>query len=427
MGFGKFLDVPLPTYYGKTIISVLPEKVLLGYDEEGHEVHWLRENTAIVPRWGQGIYTLTKEFSKDLFHLGNSRSSDAPVSRHSQILRHRGIVINIEEASAADLARLRKGLKTIVYNSPMSSREEIVEAFKNHLNLRDRESNLHWLWRQAANIFDHVRGYRTAEDPGPQLTIHQHDEVIDLDLTQQALRALFPGDAARVKGKQPRFRKNLSHYAIIAKGAKGSEDARAAPEVRVHSECFTGDYLGSKRCDCGPQFHESLRRILKKGGAIFVHASEGRGLHSLALKMLCYKWHLEGINTYESMRRLGYEDDCRNFDSIAGFMRQLGYRTVQLITNNTTKISRLMRAGIRVVGRQDIVVGHVEDNAKYIDAKAGHGHDFTGKQNLSLEECAKAASKELAKQVGKRARTPARHTRVSPRHNGYRKGLKAAA
>ncbi len=127
------------------------------------------------------------------------------------------------------------------------------------------------------------------------------------------------------------------------------EDA-AAPLVRVHSECFTGDLLGSLRCDCGAQLRGAIRRMAAEGaGALLYLAQEGRGI-GLANKLRAYALQDRGLDTLDANRALGFAADERDFLAAAAMLRQLGLRRVRLLTNNPDKLAALAAHGIDVVG-----------------------------------------------------------------------------
>lgn len=141
-----------------------------------------------------------------------------------------------------------------------------------------------------------------------------------------------------------------------------------APLVRLHSACFTGDVLGSLKCDCGPQLHAALAAM--KGGGILLYLNqEGRGI-GLANKMRAYSLQDQGFDTVEANHRLGFEDDERDFRIGAHLLEAMGVSRVRLLTNNPRKVEMLEASGIEVVERVPLTVGRRAENADYLDTKA---------------------------------------------------------
>jgi GTP cyclohydrolase II len=152
--------------------------------------------------------------------------------------------------------------------------------------------------------------------------------------------------------------------------------ARDAPVLaRLHSACFTGDLLGSLKCDCGPQLQAALARMAAEGAGVLLYLDqEGRGI-GLANKMRAYSLQDQGFDTVEANHRLGFEDDERDFRVGAQILRALGFDSVRLLTNNPAKVARMEEAGIRVTERAPLRVGHNDHNAAYLATKAAKsGH-----------------------------------------------------
>jgi len=164
------------------------------------------------------------------------------------------------------------------------------------------------------------------------------------------------------------------HYAVII-GAKGSR-ALASPGpvlTRLHSECFTGDLLGSLKCDCGDQLRGAIQVIAQAGGGILLYlAQEGRGI-GLMNKLRAYRLQDEGFDTMEANRRLGFEADERLYAIGARILQLLGYSKVRLLTNNPDKVTALEAAGIEVVERVPHSFPDNEHNRAYLRVKAEKG------------------------------------------------------
>jgi GTP cyclohydrolase II len=156
------------------------------------------------------------------------------------------------------------------------------------------------------------------------------------------------------------------HLAILV----GQPDAAEAPLVRLHSECFTGDLLGSLRCDCGPQLRGAIRRMTEEGaGALLYLAQEGRGI-GLVSKLRAYALQDQGLDTLEANRALGWEADERDFMAAATMLDLLGIRRIRLLTNNPGKIAALAACGVEVVGRERHVFAPNGINDHYLATKA---------------------------------------------------------
>ncbi|PZQ95436.1 MAG: GTP cyclohydrolase II [Cereibacter sphaeroides] len=161
------------------------------------------------------------------------------------------------------------------------------------------------------------------------------------------------------------------HYAIEI----GRPDRSKPVLARLHSACFTGDVLGSLKCDCGPQLRAALGQMGGEGAGVLLYLNqEGRGI-GLANKMRAYSLQDQGFDTVEANHRLGFEDDERDFRLGALLLRQLGFSSVRLLTNNPRKMAMLSSQGIEVVERVPLKVGRNEFNADYLATKAAKsGH-----------------------------------------------------
>jgi len=147
--------------------------------------------------------------------------------------------------------------------------------------------------------------------------------------------------------------------------------------IRIHSECLTGDALGSLRCDCGEQLQRAMRTIAEKGrGAILYLRQEGRGI-GLVNKIRAYNLQDQGADTVEANERLGFGADMRDYSICAPMLEHLGASSVRLMTNNPRKIKALKELGINVVDRVPIETDSNPHNATYLSTKAGKlGHMF---------------------------------------------------
>jgi len=145
--------------------------------------------------------------------------------------------------------------------------------------------------------------------------------------------------------------------------------------ARLHSACFTGDVLGSLKCDCGPQLHAALAQMGDEGQGVLLYLNqEGRGI-GLANKMRAYSLQDQGFDTVEANHRLGFEDDERDFRIGADILKAMGFARVRLLTNNPRKIAMMQGAGLAVTERVPLKVGLTDQNAAYLATKAAKsGH-----------------------------------------------------
>jgi GTP cyclohydrolase II len=162
----------------------------------------------------------------------------------------------------------------------------------------------------------------------------------------------------------------IEHLAILVGDPEGLFAAGGAPLVRVHSECFTGDLLGSLRCDCGPQLRGAIARMAKDGAGVLLYlAQEGRGI-GLVNKLRAYTLQDQGLDTLDANRALGYGADERGFMVAATMLRQLGITRVRLLTNNPDKLAGLAACGIDVEGREPHSFAANGVNDHYLETKA---------------------------------------------------------
>jgi 3,4-dihydroxy 2-butanone 4-phosphate synthase/GTP cyclohydrolase II len=169
------------------------------------------------------------------------------------------------------------------------------------------------------------------------------------------------------------------HMALIKEPLNVSEPCL----VRIHSECFTGDLLGSARCDCGWQLDKSLDRIGEEGGVLIYLRQEGRGI-GLVNKIRAYSLQDQGLDTVEANKRLGFSADQREYGVAAQILRYLGLPQVRLLTNNPRKIEGIAQYGINVVQRESLEMPPTIDNITYLETKRDKlGHLLAGKMEVS--------------------------------------------
>jgi len=196
---------------------------------------------------------------------------------------------------------------------------------------------------------------------GPGLTLERFADA-------RVPLSLAPG--ARVFGFRPSDG-GPDHFAILI-----GDPPRGEPVlVRAHSECYTGDQLGSLKCDCGPQLRAALAQISARGAGVLLYlAQEGRGI-GMANKLRAYALQDQGFDTVDANHRLGFEDDERDFRVAALMLHSLGFGAVEVMTNNPRKTAAFETHGITVAGRVPLAVGRTEQNDAYLATKAARsGH-----------------------------------------------------
>ncbi|WKD57610.1 Riboflavin biosynthesis protein RibBA [Corynebacterium capitovis DSM 44611] len=164
------------------------------------------------------------------------------------------------------------------------------------------------------------------------------------------------------------------HVALVAGDVDKGEDVL----VRVHSECLTGDVFASKRCDCGPQLHESMRRIQEagRGVIVYVRGHEGRGIGLLA-KLKAYHLQDQGLDTVDANLEQGLPVDAREYSVAGQILADLGVASLQILSNNPQKVDALHGYGPRVSGRVRIEIVPSHDNIRYLRTKRDRlGHDL---------------------------------------------------
>jgi len=164
------------------------------------------------------------------------------------------------------------------------------------------------------------------------------------------------------------------HVALVRGEIGEGEDVL----VRVHSECLTGDVLGSTRCDCGPQLRAALARVSAEGRGIvlYVRGHEGRGI-GLMHKLQAYQLQDAGHDTVDANLELGLPADARDYGTGAQILADLGVRSMRLLTNNPAKRAGLEGYGLRIVGREPLPAHVTDDNLTYLRTKRDRmGHDL---------------------------------------------------
>lgn len=162
------------------------------------------------------------------------------------------------------------------------------------------------------------------------------------------------------------------HLAIFTDGFETQE----APLVRIHSECLTGDTLGSIKCDCNNQLHRALELISEQGGLVIYHRQEGRNI-GLLNKVNAYCLQDQGRNTIEANVELGFKPDQRTYDVVREIFSDFGLKKIRLLTNNPAKVSVVENLDVTIVERIPIIIDPNPHNEGYLKVKKEQmGHIF---------------------------------------------------
>ncbi len=179
------------------------------------------------------------------------------------------------------------------------------------------------------------------------------------------------------------------HVALTMGEVEHFKDSEKGILVRVHSQCFTGDTLGSLRCDCGAQLHKAMKMVAEEGeGVILYLGQEGRGI-GLKHKLMAYNLQENGKDTVEANEELGFRADLREYGTGAQMLVELGLHKIRLMTNNPRKIVGLEGYGLQVLERVPIIVGANKCNVDYISTKIrkmGHLIDESLLSKIQKEE-----------------------------------------
>ena len=165
---------------------------------------------------------------------------------------------------------------------------------------------------------------------------------------------------------------NMPTIALVHKGINKDRPVF----IRLHSECLTGDVLGSTKCDCGEQLHKALEIIGKEKGVLLYLRQEGRGI-GLVNKLRAYALQDEGMDTVESNVHLGFKPDERNYSEAIEILKKLGITKINLITNNPEKLDVFKDSGIELMERIPVIINPNVKNQDYLNVKKDKmGHLF---------------------------------------------------
>jgi GTP cyclohydrolase II len=162
----------------------------------------------------------------------------------------------------------------------------------------------------------------------------------------------------------------------------GPWESQISPMVRMHSECLTGDVFGSRRCDCGEQLEQSIKEFQVTGGLIIYLRQEGRGI-GLYNKLDTYVLQLQGLDTYEANKALGFDADLRDYTVAAQMLKVIGRDRIKLLSNNPDKAAQLRALGVDIAERVSTGVFLNRMNKRYLEAKVlktGHFIKLNGEK-----------------------------------------------
>lgn len=295
-------------------------------------------------------------------------------AREGGVLARRG-----HTETACDLSRLAfAGEKSAIHAGAIC---EIMNDDGTMARLDDLESFAREHGLKIISV-EALAAYRAASAPRPEAAPHKNVEGHTGTVTLIA--------SARLPTRYGEFR--LYGYLETATGAEhvalvmGSLSGEDAILCRVHSECLTGDTLGSSRCDCGEQYDGAMRSIAREGrGALVYLRQEGRGI-GLLNKIRAYALQDSGSDTVDANVALGFSPDEREYGAAAAILANLGIRSVRLMTNNPEKAAALEALGIGVACRVPLVIQPTRDNEFYLETKElrmGHSLGLTGREKKS--------------------------------------------
>ena len=247
---------------------------------------------------------------------------------------------------AVEVAKLARLLPAVVFARPAARDVDRVAHWS-------RDSGLVLVESDHVKMFPRLRAGRLVQSVSAEVPLADAENT-----TLVAFRPLDGGE---------------EHVAIVV----GEPDLTAPVLVRLHSQCLTGDLLGSLRCDCGEQLRGAIRAIAGEGSGVLVYlAQEGRGI-GLINKLRAYRLQDLGLDTIDANELLGFDADERFYLPAAEILRRLGIGSVRLMTNNPDKVGQLEASGVTVVERVSHVFPSNKHNEAYLQAKAHRsGHLF---------------------------------------------------
>lgn len=195
--------------------------------------------------------------------------------------------------------------------------------------------------------------------------IQEYRKNLEVDLVSTNPVNL-PSEYGNFKAYAFLYRKTGKEHVAVVKG----DIQKDGVLTRIHSECLTGDVLGSRRCDCGSQLHKALRNIEENGSGVLLYLrQEGRGI-GLFNKLKAYELQEHGYDTVDANLKLGFPEDMRDYKIASEMLKSLGVKSVRLMTNNPDKINQLEEYGIKVESRCPLEIKSNDTDRKYLEIKA---------------------------------------------------------
>jgi len=240
----------------------------------------------------------------------------------------------------------------------------IPAALLTRMNMKDNHQLLHFSENYQIPILDFN-----------EVAALKQDTEIEMSITTSARLPLTTTEDAKIVMFQQKYDRQ-EHFAVIV----GRDNFQGPPLVRLHSQCVTGDVLGSLKCDCGPQLQKALAMMRDAGGGVLLYlAQEGRDI-GLLNKIRAYALQDKGLDTVDANHSLGFETDERLFGPAAAMLKALGLTEIKLLTNNPDKIVRLKAQNINVQERIALTLPANPHNADYLKTKAERtGHMLDNK------------------------------------------------
>ncbi|GGM28643.1 GTP cyclohydrolase II [Promicromonospora citrea] len=369
-----YLCAPLPAHRADAL--ALPLMVEHGQDPRGTAY-----TVAVDAATGVTTGISAADRARTLRVLGDPTSRAADLIRPGHVLplraRPGGVLERAGHTEAAvDLVRLAGAVPGAPDLGEVGAIAELVRDDGETMRLPQAQE----LAREAGLVLLTVAdlvAWRRAHDPAPVAAAPAQP-----DRVRRVARAALPTRHGEFRVAAYRdLRTGAEHLALTPAGPQRHSGGRL---VRVHSECLTGDALGSLRCDCGPQLDASLAAVAAEGGAVvYLRGHEGRGI-GLAAKIQAYALQDAGRDTVEANVDLGLPVDAREYGAAAAILADLGLDGVTLLTNNPDKVTGLREAGTVVVGRRALVVGRGVHNHRYLETKrVVLGHLIDQQEHLS--------------------------------------------